>query len=109
MKCRVRFMRVIVFFDLPVETAAQRRHYAQFRKKLIKSGYLMMQESVYSKLAINDRIANGLISKLKEIKPPEGLVQALKITEKQYASIVQIAGDSPEKEELDDTSNLVVL
>lgn len=46
-----RFMRVIVFFDLPTETNAQRREYTRFRKKLLKSGFLMMQESVYSKLA----------------------------------------------------------
>lgn len=109
MKARVRYMRIIVFFDLPMDTPAQRRHYAKFRKKLIKAGFLMLQKSVYSKLAINDRVANGVINKLNEIKPPQGLVQALKVTERQYASIVQIVGDSSEREELEDTSNLVVL
>ena len=49
-----RYMRLIVFFDLPVLTAANRRDYYLFRKYLIKSGFLMMQESVYSKLVQNN-------------------------------------------------------
>ena len=36
-------MRVIVFFDLPVKTVQDRREYARFRKKLVKSGFVMMQ------------------------------------------------------------------
>ena len=47
-------MRIIVFFDLPVITAKSRRDYYNFRKYLIKylikSGFVMMQESVYCKL-----------------------------------------------------------
>ena len=35
---RARFMRVFVFFDLPIETAAQRRDYRLFRKYLVKEG-----------------------------------------------------------------------
>ena len=41
---RVRYMRLLVFFDLPVGTSLQRKNYARFRKYLEKSGYLMMQE-----------------------------------------------------------------
>ena len=46
-------MRVLVLFDLPVETAADRRAYTQFRKFLIRNGFIMMQESVYSKIVQN--------------------------------------------------------
>ena len=45
-----RFMRMIVFFDLPTETPQDRREYTRFRKFLIKSGFMMMQESVYLSL-----------------------------------------------------------
>lgn len=31
---RIRFMRLIVFFDLPVETASDRKEYRLFRKNL---------------------------------------------------------------------------
>ena len=46
-------MRVIVFFDLPVDTLEHKRAYRKFRKFLIEKGFLMMQESVYCKLALN--------------------------------------------------------
>ena len=53
-----RFMRVLVLFDLPVLTGDQRREYARFRKFLLKSGFLMLQESVYCKLALNTTAVN---------------------------------------------------
>ena len=46
-------MRLIIFFDLPVGTVAERKAYVGFRKFLINEGFLMMQYSVYSKLALN--------------------------------------------------------
>ncbi|MBR2834273.1 MAG: CRISPR-associated endonuclease Cas2 [Coriobacteriales bacterium] len=102
-------MRLIVFFDLPVQTAAQRREYAKFRKYLVKNGYLMMQESVYSKLAIDGRMIEMLVSRLRENRPPEGLVQALQVTEKQYAEMFYIMGARNEISELETTESLVVL
>ena len=106
---RVRFMRLFVFFDLPVVTAAQRRAHARFRKFLVKEGYIMMQESVYTKLAINDRVVASYIDKLKANRPPEGLVQALRVTEQQYAEMKYIVGKRPDGEVLEDTETLVVL
>jgi len=106
---RVRYMRLLVFFDLPMETASQRREYAQFRKHLLKSGYLMVQKSVYSKLAIDNRIVETYIERLRQNKPPEGLIQALLVTERQYAGIVRIVGDDSRADELDTTESLVVL
>ena len=78
-------MRVIVFFDLPVGTAAERRAYSRFRKSLIKDGFLMMQESVYSKLALNPTVANSIMSAVRARKPAKGLIQMLVITAKQFS------------------------
>lgn len=85
-------MRVIVFFDLPVLTEANRREYRNFRKNLLKLGFMMMQESVYCKLAQNSSVADTVVDNLKKIKPKEGLVQVLKITEKQYNKMEYIVG-----------------
>ena len=38
-----RFMRIIVMFDLPTITPAERQEYTKFRKFLLKSGFIMMQ------------------------------------------------------------------
>lgn len=88
-----RFMRIMVLFDLPVETPLQRHNYGKFRRYLIKNGFMMMQESVYVKLALNQNTAAAIIDALKKNKPPEGLVQILPVTEKQFSKIEIITGD----------------
>ena len=86
-------MRVIVFFDLPVLTESNRRDYRTFRKYLIKSGFMMVQESVYCKLAQNGSVADAVVENIKKNKPHEGLVQVLRVTEKQYNKMDFIVGE----------------
>lgn len=87
-----RYMRIIVMFDLPVVSISDRREYNKFRKYLIKNGFFMMQESVYCKLAQNSTAADLIIDNIRKNKPLSGLVQALKITEKQFSKIDYIVG-----------------
>lgn len=101
-------MRVMVMFDLPVVTAHDRKEYAKFRKYLLKNGFLMLQESVYCKLVLNATMADSLVDNLRKNKPESGLVQALKITEKQYEKMEYIVGKST-SEVLDTDERLVVL
>ena len=86
-------MRMIVFFDLPTETIADRRSYNIFRKMLLKEGFVMMQESVYCKLLVNSTAAKTALETIRKNKPPKGNVQALTITEKQFADIEFITGE----------------
>lgn len=101
-------MRVIVLFDLPVTTAAQRREYTRFRKFLLKSGFVMQQESVYSKLALNTTVAQRIAENVRKSKPNEGLVQMLTITEKQYSRMEILVGETT-SEVLQSDERLVVL
>ena len=101
-------MRILVFFDLPVLTEKERRDYRQFCKFLIRSGFMMMQESVYCKLAQNSTAAEIIIDNVKKNKPGDGLVQMLKVTEKQFAKMEYIVGESS-SEVLDSDERLVVL
>ncbi|MCM1210941.1 MAG: CRISPR-associated endonuclease Cas2 [Blautia sp.] len=101
-------MRVLVFFDLPVVTGEQRRNYVKFRKFLLKSGFLMLQESVYCKLALNGTAVRGIVDNVHKNSPPEGLVQLLTVTEKQYAKMDLIIGET-KNEVLDSDERLVVL
>jgi CRISPR-associated protein Cas2 len=68
----------------------------------------MMQESIYCKLAVNSTMAEYIVEQIKKNKPPEGLVQALRITEKQYSKIDYIVGQS-KSEVLDSDERLVIL
>ena len=86
-------MRIIVFFDLPTLSASDRRAYIQFRKYLIKSGFLMEQESVYSKIVINGTAAETISKNIRKNAPNKGLVQLMKVTEKQYSKMEYIVGE----------------
>lgn len=103
-----RFMRIFVMFDLPVTTSEERKAYAAFRKFLIKSGFLMMQESIYCKMAPNSVLADAVIENIRKNKPGKGLVQVLKITEKQYAKMEFIVGEG-RTQVLSSDDRLVVL
>lgn len=101
-------MRVIVFFDLPVITAEQRRVYTRFRKFLIKNGFMMMQESVYCKLALNPTVAESIRDNVKKNKPEAGIVQMMTITEKQFENIEFVTGKYSTTL-INDTNRLVIL
>lgn len=103
-----RYMRVIVFFDLPTETAKDRKIYSRFRKLLINEGFIMLQKSVYAKLALNKSIVNSIKDKIYKSKPTRGIVQMLVITEKQYSQIEYVVGKSSTNV-FDDTERLIIL
>lgn len=106
---RIRYMRLMVFFDLPVDTAKQRKVYRLFRKWLLKDGYLMLQESVYAKLVVNDGAAGSAIMRLRKNRPPAGLVQVLKVTESQFSTMEYITGNREAYDEVDTMEDLLIL
>lgn len=101
-------MRVIVMFDLPTVSSLERKDYTVFRKYLIKSGFMMMQESVYCKLVQNQTAADLLVENIKKNKPSKGLVQVMKITEKQFSKIEYIVGEHT-NEIIDSDERLIFL
>lgn len=103
-----RFMRILVMFDLPTLTATERSEYTRFRKYLIKSGFLMLQESIYCKLSPNSTLADAMVENIRQNKPDKGLVQVLRVTEKQYAKMEYIVGEG-HTEVLSSDERLVIL
>lgn len=93
MKLNYRFMRLLVFFDLPTESSENRRNYRKFRKNLITHGFFMLQESVYCRMLINAAAAQSMIGKIEEFKPPDGMICVLMITEKQFSGMSFIIGE----------------
>ena len=47
-----RLMRILVMFDLPVKTKAERRSATQFRNFLVGDGYHMVQSVSYTHLTL---------------------------------------------------------
>jgi len=105
---RHRFMRIVVFFDLPTLTKQELTQYTHFRKYLISQGFVMVQKSVYSKIALNGTAAEVIKVNLRKNKPKSGIVQLLIITEKQYQGIEFLVGEG-QTEIVDTQQRLVII
>lgn len=77
-----RFVRLVLFFDLPQETKTDQRHYRQFVKYLKTEGFIRIQYSVYAKLCINNDSAKTIQKRLKNNVPDNGDIRYLIITER---------------------------
>ncbi|BAS68108.1 MAG: CRISPR-associated endonuclease Cas2 [Gammaproteobacteria bacterium] len=87
-----RFMRLIVFFDLPTKTKQDKRVYTVFRRYLLKDGFIMLQFSVYSRVCKGLDSVESHLKYLKSILPPKGNIRMLQVTEKQYARMEILLG-----------------
>lgn len=101
-------MRTIVFFDLPNVYSKDKRNYQLFRKFLVRQGFVMMQESVYSKIVLNSQQSSLLIDRIKKQAPKRGLIQALIVTEKQYSQMKYIIGHNTSKI-IDNEDRIIIL
>ena len=101
-------MRILVLFDLPITTLENKRSYRAFRKYLLKNGFMMMQESVYCKIALNAVVAGAIINNVKLILPPDGLVQLLTVTERQFSRMEVLLGEE-HNDVLNSDERLVIL
>src|SRR5699024_129613 len=96
-----RYMRIIVFFDLPVVIPRERREYTRFRKFLLKDGYTMLQYSVYSRICNGQDGVRKHMRRLNENLPPvNGAIRALSITEKQFENMAILLGSRTPEEEI---------
>lgn len=103
-----KFMRILVFFDLPVKKKIERREATRFRKFLLSDGYYMVQYSVYA------RVCNGINSlethkrRIKEALPHNGSIRMLVITEKQYTDISILLGTPSIQEKSENFQQLLL-
>ncbi|MBM7649467.1 CRISPR-associated protein Cas2 [Bacillus ectoiniformans] len=93
------YMRILLFFDLPVKTKKQRRDYTRFRVYLLNEGFDMMQFSVYCRLCNGHESMERQLEKVKRHLPPRGQVRALPVTEKQYERMRLLLGERMANEE----------
>lgn len=103
-----RFMRIIVFFDLPTLTKSDRKNASRFRNFLIKDGYIMLQLSVYSRICKGQDAVDKHAKRLKSLIPKEGSVRLLTVTEKQYASMEVLVGTLKKEENLGEKQLLLL-
>lgn len=90
-------MWVLVFFDLPTESKAQRKRYAQFRKNIMSNGFSMFQFSMYIRHCSSRENAEVHIQRVKNMLPPEGHIGIMCVTDKQFGNIQIFYGHKAEE------------
>ena len=68
----------------------------------------MMQKSVYSKIALNATMAQRIKDDVESHKPPQGNIQMLSVSERQYQEIEILLGES-QSEIIDTLDRFVIL
>lgn len=80
-----RIMWVLVFFDLPTDTKAERRAAAGFRKDLLADGFTMFQFSIYLRHCSSRDNMEVHQKRVTNLIPEKGHVGVLSITDAQFA------------------------
>lgn len=88
-----RFMRILVFFDLPVQTKTERRAATRFRNFLLKDGYHMVQYSVYARICNGTDSVDTHKARIQKNLPKSGSVRMMIVTERQYNAIDVLIGE----------------
>ena len=82
-----RIMWVMVFFDLPTETAAERKVASKFRKEILGDGFSMFQFSIYLRHCPSRENADVHTKRVKKLLPEKGHIGILSITDKQFGDM----------------------
>lgn len=96
----VRYMWLFVFFDLPVGTKAERRAATRFRNFLKDDGFLMLQWSVYARVCRGVEAVDKHETRVTKNLPGKGSVRTLQVTERQYARMKLMLGESKKSEKV---------
>jgi CRISPR-associated protein Cas2 len=96
----VRFMWLLVFFDLPVGTREQRRRANRFRHFLRDDGFLMLQFSVYARICRGQDAVEKHLRRVRGNLPKEGSVRTLQVTDKQYGRMELMLGLASKTEQV---------
>ena len=74
----------MVFFDLPTETAKERKVAARFRKDIMRDGFTMFQFSIYIRHCSSRENMDVHVKRVKRLLPGKGHVGILTVTDKQF-------------------------
>lgn len=109
MSMETKFMRMMLFFDLPSVNDIDKKNYLKFSKFLKNNGFIMMQFSIYTKIVTTTHNVNYYKSKVYKNAPKHGNIRILVITEKQYNSMELIIGNKSFTEEFNDNNRMKVI
>lgn len=103
-----KFMRLLIMFDLPMNTKSEQREYREFRQFLLENGFLMLQYSIYTRICTNQTMADNYIKKIEKVLPSDGAIRGLIITEKKYEKMKIFLGQKSKVESIITDKKLIV-
>ena len=92
-----RNLWLLVFFDLPTETKAERKAYADFRKGLLQDGFAMFQFSIYLRHCPSRENLEVHKKRVQRLLPKHGHIGLLAITDKQFGMMELFYGAKPKE------------
>ncbi|MFV0555590.1 MAG: CRISPR-associated endonuclease Cas2 [Lactovum sp.] len=102
-------LRLLCFFDLPMESSKEKKAYRIFRKRLLELGFVMSQQSVYVRTLPNRSQLTKFEQQLKLVTPRSGLVELLYVSEKQFNDRRFLIGEKAPQEVVVGNSKLVII
>lgn len=91
-------IRLVVLADLAAETRHERKVKREFEGHLFKSGFSLLQEGVFTRVADGRTNADLHERRLRSYTPETGTVRLLTMTERQFQSAEVLAGSERTQE-----------
>ncbi|MBR3151826.1 MAG: CRISPR-associated endonuclease Cas2 [Erysipelotrichaceae bacterium] len=101
-------MRLFVFLN-PTNKRGTKTAYTDFRKELMKMGFLMVQPEVYMRVISSRRACDRFLTRMYEKAPPTGRIVAYKLTENQFSKTLYITGEKSAQERVIGSNSVIVL
>ncbi len=86
-----RLLWMLVMFDLPTDTKAQRKAATGFRNFLLDEGFERSQFSVYARMVSGKEAFEARVAWIERALPSSGEVQILQFTDRQYETIIRFS------------------
>jgi len=106
---RIKFMRVVLSYDVHQTLRIDQKKYAKFIKKIKEMGFVMLHESLYFKLVLNWNDGKAVQKQIRNITSNmDGNIITFCMTEREFANIDYVIGNF-KSEVLTDTNRVVKL
>ena len=86
----LKYMWMMIMFDLPTETSKERKSATKFRNFLLDTGFSMSQYSVYTRFTGTRENSKKYIKMVKDNNPETGDVNILFFTDYQFSEIIHL-------------------
>jgi CRISPR-associated protein Cas2 len=96
----VKFMRLMVLFDLPTKSEKERKAYTKFRKFLVTNGFMMIQFSIYVRICKGVDAVQMYEDHIAKHIPTRGNIRTLTITNSQYERMNILLGTEKYEEKI---------